>query len=283
MHVRLAQVELMIMRGGSMQEFGRGGEQRGKGGENQPSDHPFQQFPNFLSGSQERSIIWNNTKFMKGQNPDAALLQKMIGRLVLAHSLLENVLRTSGVSEAIGAAFIDDVMEGMHHASLDEMFKCTMDDDFRVPKARQMLAQQLPFLETIINQSTTAALGLPQCHSGDGEKGGAQITGPASMSCPSGPVPPPPACLLHCYEVDRPISRTAMFEAFWGPQMDTRSPGATPSNSACFVLPSQCVHFVHYNQLELLAAYVVLVALCKLSSNPFRHHHRSSARYFRST
>ena len=35
MHVRLAQsqVELMIMRGGSMQEFGRGGEQRGKGGE----------------------------------------------------------------------------------------------------------------------------------------------------------------------------------------------------------------------------------------------------------
>ena len=98
---------------------------------------------------------------MKGQNLDAALLQKMIGRLVLAHSLLENVLRTSGVSEAIGAAFIEDVMEGMHHASLDEMFKCTMDDDFRVPKARQMLAQQLPFFETIINQSTIVALVFP--------------------------------------------------------------------------------------------------------------------------
>ena len=52
-------------------------------------------------------------------------------------------------------------MEGMHHASLDEMFKCTMDDDFRVPKARQMLAQQLPFFETIINQSTIAALVFP--------------------------------------------------------------------------------------------------------------------------
>ena len=85
----------------------------------------------------------------------------MIGRLVLAHALLENMLRASGVSEAIGAAFIEDVMEGMHHASLDEMFKCTMDDDFRVPKARQMLAQQLPFFEAIINQSTIAALVFP--------------------------------------------------------------------------------------------------------------------------
>ena len=108
------------------------------------------------SGSQQKSIMWNNTKFTKGQNPDEAALRTLIGRLVLAHTLVEHVLRPSAVSEALCVAFIDDVMDGRYHDALDGMFKCALEDEFRVQKARQALAQRLPFLEAIINQSTNA-------------------------------------------------------------------------------------------------------------------------------
>ena len=78
MHVRLAQVEeLMIMRGGSMQEFGRGGEQRGKGGERRISHRIILSNSSLIfyqAVKRRASSGTNNTKFTKGQNPDAALL-----------------------------------------------------------------------------------------------------------------------------------------------------------------------------------------------------------------
>jgi hypothetical protein len=86
-------------------------------------------------------------------------------------------------------------MEGMRHASLGEMLKRTMDDDFRAPKARQMLAPQLPFLETIIVLSRSIdvrsyAPSGPRCPC-------APMRTPKSFRPEEGTPPPGPCSYLH--------------------------------------------------------------------------------------
>lgn len=121
-------------------------------------------------------------------------------RLVLAHSLVEYVLVPAGVQTRLKEEFISDVLDGMHQATLDQVFAQPLDETFsiaKVPlrgtpgvlptrthtflfsqvpatlmhvqrfvaypgplKARPFLASRMHFLEGIIAQQASEHLGL---------------------------------------------------------------------------------------------------------------------------
>jgi len=110
--------------------------------------------------SQRQAIYWNHLKHSKGQPQDSLSFQKMINRLVAASNLCEHVLAPAGVLPPLIDSFLEGVLDGYHQASLDEFQKMKLPDDFRIAQAREVLGNRLSFLETIINQNTSAQLGL---------------------------------------------------------------------------------------------------------------------------